>query len=409
MTGFGFHAAFFLLPGSGACDPSREEPISIPLPHPLDVLYKTSMIVHVVPTSVPPLPPLRVGMVGVGGFGECRRAWMRQSGLYQILALHDWNQATAMAAAAEEGAVCVDSMEELLSFPGLEAVVISTGAKFHCEQCVLALEAGLPVFVEKPLCSTPAEMLKLIRAVQKAGLPFVVGHNELSTDPYVRRTRELLDSGAFGKICAFEKTTAHSGAFKMKPGDWRADPAKNPGGMLFQCGVHALHELMYYFGPVTEVFAQMRYDLMPTKTADAALCHLRFADGLIGTLQAYHCTPYRHTLSIFGLEASLYRDERHHEAGTTFLLQKRSHNGGYEPHEVLEPLGESDPTGSLRNFYQAVREQDPMLCYPGVIEGARAVAVTFAAEESSRTGGPVALDKYLPDSLLRSMPVVAVH
>jgi predicted dehydrogenase len=341
-------------------------------------------------------------MVGVGGFGGQRRAWMRRSGLYEIVALHDWDENAAMSAAAEEGAVCVKTMKDLLAFPGLEAVVISTGAKYHCEQCLLALEAGLPVFVEKPLCSTPAELLELLRAVQQAGLPFVVGHMELSTDPYVRRTRELIDSGVLGKICAFEKTTAHSGAFAIKPGDWRADPAKNPGGMLFQCGVHALHELMYYFGPVTEVFAQMRYDLMPTQTADAALCNLRFASGLVGTLNAYHCTPYRHTLSIYGLEASLYRDERHGDEGTRFHLQRRSPEGSYEPHEVLEPLGESDPTGSLQNFYQAVRQQNPALCYPGIFEGARAVAVTFAAEESSRTGGPVALDKYLPDSLLLS-------
>jgi len=102
-------------------------------------------------------------------------------------------------------------------------------------------------------------------------------------------------------------------------------------------------------------------------------------------LQAYHYTPYRHTLSIFGLDASVYRDERHHEEVTTFLLQKRSRSGGYEPHEVLEPRGESDPTRSLRNFHQAMRQQDLPLCYPSVIDGARAVAVTFAAEETSRT------------------------
>jgi len=44
----------------------------------------------------------------------------------------------------------------------------------------------------------------------------------------------------------------------------------NPGGMLFQCGVHALHELMFYFGPIRRVMALMRYDIHTTATADVA-------------------------------------------------------------------------------------------------------------------------------------------
>lgn len=337
-------------------------------------------------------------MLGVGGFGGQRRAWMRATGLFQIIAFYDWNPEVAANFAREEGSHSLPSVDAVLTHPGVEAVVISTGAKFHEEQCVKALELGLPVFVEKPLCSTPNELMRLAQMVESTGLPFVVGHNELQTNPIAKKIREMIDSGELGKICAFEETTAHSGAFTIKPGDWRGDPEKNPGGMLFQCGVHALHELMFYFGPVTDVVAQMRYDITPTRTADAAFCLLHFQSGLVGTLNAYHCTPYRHTLSIFGTEATLYRDDRFFEEGTHVLIQRRAKNcsGACEPKETIEFSGKADPTASLRNFYDSVRANDPSICYPGIREGARAVAVTFAAEESAKTGLSVSVDKYLP-------------
>ena len=72
-----------------------------------------------------------------------------------------------------------------------------------------------------------------------------LGHEDHFHDPVSIKIKEMIDSGQLGKIAAFEKTTAHSGGLMIKPGDWRGDPNANPGGMLFQCGVHSFHELMH--------------------------------------------------------------------------------------------------------------------------------------------------------------------
>jgi predicted dehydrogenase len=194
----------------------------------------------------------------------------------------------------------------------------------------------------------------------------------------------MLDEGRLGRVATFEKTTCHSGGLMIKPGDWRGDPAKNPGGMLFQCGCHALHELMFYFGPITEVSAMMRYDVHTTLTADVAICHLKFASGLIGTLSAYHVSPYRHTFNIFGTKMNLYRNERFFDEGTLLLMQEEFLDNQKQPMKPVAIQGESDPTGNLRSFYNGVRQGTPV--YPGLMDGARAVAVIFAAEESARTG-----------------------
>ncbi len=333
---------------------------------------------------------MKVAQIGVANFGARRRELMRQSGLFELVAVYDLNAEAMAAAQREDGARPVGSYTALLETPGIEAVVISTGAKFHAEQILAAAERGLHVFVEKPLCSTPAEVSGLLAVQQRTGVVIGLGHADHRHHAVSMTIRNLLESGTLGTVATFEKTTCHSGGLMIKPGDWRGDPEKNPGGMLFQCGVHAVHELMFYFGPVVQVSAMMRYDANPaTRTADVAICHLKFESGLIGTLNAYHVSAYRHTFNIFGTKASLYRDERFFDEGTTLRMQVENLDGKQQPLVAVPVTGETDETGGLRSFYDGVRNDMPV--YPNLLDGARAVSVVFAAEESAKTGRPVAM------------------
>jgi predicted dehydrogenase len=332
---------------------------------------------------------LRVGQVGVGGFGGHRRERMRETGLFELAAAFDLNADALAKAQKEDGAKPVGSYKELLDQPGLEAIIIATGAKFHAEQALAALEHGLHVFVEKPLCSTPAEVRALLAAQKKTGLVVGVGHNDHSADAGSATIKKLIIDGTLGAIATFEKTTAHNGGLHIKPGDWRGDPEKNPGGMLFQCGVHALHELMFYFGPIREVTCQMCYDVHTTQTADVACCILRFESGLLGTLNAYHVTPYRHAFNLFGTKANLYREELFFDEGTKLWLQVTHLDGKKEPKQPVTPTGKTDACGNVRSFYNAIRNGGTP--YPSLIDGARAVEVVFAAEKSAKTGQIVAV------------------
>ena len=331
---------------------------------------------------------MRVAMVGVGGFGGYRRERMRETGLFESVAAYDINAGALERCVKEDGAKAAGSYEELLATPGIEAMVIATGGKFHAPQALAAMERGLHVFVEKPLCSTRGETEALLAMQRKTGLVVGVGHNDHSHDGHSLAIRKLLEDGSFGTVATVEKVTAHSGGLEIKPGDWRGDPDKNPGGMLFQCGCHGLHELMFYFGPIREVTAMMRYDVHTTLTADVAHCILRFQSGLIGTLSAYHVTPYRHSMSIYGTKMNLYVDSRAPSYGdpsyTAVQYRKR---GIAEKHEPVTLAGPTDICGNLRSFHKAVREGGEP--YPSLRDGARAVMVIFAAEESAKTGRTV--------------------
>lgn len=326
-------------------------------------------------------------MVGAGGYGTVRRAIMRATGQFDLVAAFDVNPDALRDAQREDGARPAGSYAELLDVDGLQAVVISTGARSHAEYMLPAMERGLSVFVEKPLCATPDELAALIETQRTRGVTAAVGHADLRQDPVACTTRRLIDAGVLGTVACVEATTSHTGGLLMSPDDWRADPAKNPGGMLFHCGVHKLHELMYYFGPVIRVSARMRADVHSSRTADVAICHLEFRSGLIGCLNAYHVVPYCHRLSIFGTGANLYRDDRYFDEGVSLRLQRNDplNPQAKQPLEDVSLDAGGDGLGTMRDFAQAIRNGGGRV-YPSLLDGARAVAVVFAAETSARTG-----------------------
>jgi predicted dehydrogenase len=88
------------------------------------------------------------------------------------------------------------------------------------------------------------------------------------------------------------------------------------------------------------------------------------------------------TFNIFGTKANIYRDDRCFDEGTSLQMQMTG-GGAKEPKVPLAVEGDSDPCGNLRRFYSAVRNGGEP--YPSLLDGAKAVALVFAAERSAKT------------------------
>lgn len=323
---------------------------------------------------------LTVGLIGVANFGAYRRARMHESGNFTIAAVCDRNAEALAAAAAEENARAYTDFAAMLDHPGLEGVVISTGADSHASLAIAAMRKGLHVFVEKPLCTSVEETEALRVVTRETGRVFGVGHNDCSTDPLLNLAKRYIGEGRLGTVVAVEDNSSHSGGLEIKKGDWRGLAGRNPGGMLFQCGVHALHAMNYLFGPIDRVQAMMRYDANPdTETADAANVLLRFKSGLVGTLNCYHVTAYFHELRIFGTKGNLYLDT--HKKLAWFQPRKRNEVEEREPVEV-PPAPGSHAYSNLDSWFDGIRKGTPV--YPGLEDGIAAVLTVFAAETAAR-------------------------
>ena len=330
---------------------------------------------------------LTVGMIGVANFGAFRRKQMRASGHFTLAAVCDRNAEALAAAVTEEQSAAYTDFAAMLAHPGLEGVVISTGADSHASLAIAAMRKGLHVFLEKPLCCSVAEVDALRQTARETGRVIGLGHNHCVSDPLLNLAKRFIEEGRLGTVVAFEENSSHSGGLEINPGDWRGLADRNPGGMLFQCGVHAFHGMAYLFGPIDTVQAMMRYDANPnTETADAANVLLHCASGVIGTLNCYHVTAYCHELRIFGTKGNLYLDTHKRLA----WFQPRKRNDVEEREPVPVPAApETNAYGNLDSWFDGIRSGTPV--YPGLEDGIAAVLPVFAAEQSARSRMQVAV------------------
>ena len=164
----------------------------------------------------------RLGFVGVGWIGRSRLDAIDASGVAAVHAVADPAVPDAL-----------DSLEELLA-AGVDGVVIATPSALHAEQAVAVLELGLPVFVQKPLGRSAAEVEAVVDAARRADVPLGVDLSYRFVEAF-RAARELVRSGELGEIVGAD-LVFHNAYGPGKPWFW--DPSLSGGGCVVDLGVH---------------------------------------------------------------------------------------------------------------------------------------------------------------------------
>lgn len=142
--------------------------------------------------------PARIGVVGAGGWGRNLVRNFDQLGV--LRAVCDTEPGKVRSCRANYPNVnCTDSLDEVLSDPEIDGVVIATPAKSHYGLSKKALVARKHVFVEKPLALKVEEAQELIKIAEDKERVLMVGH-VLRYHPALNKLKELIDSGELGKI-----------------------------------------------------------------------------------------------------------------------------------------------------------------------------------------------------------------
>src|SRR5919204_1310148 len=122
---------------------------------------------------------LRVGVIGCGMVAQAEHLQnlLQLSDRFEIASLADPSATVRDAMAARYSVASVhDDHLRLLDAGGVEAILVSSPAATHAQIAVDALDAGLHVFVEKPLCITLADADRVIDARDRAGKVVQVGY-----------------------------------------------------------------------------------------------------------------------------------------------------------------------------------------------------------------------------------------
>ncbi|HWJ87244.1 MAG TPA: Gfo/Idh/MocA family oxidoreductase [Pelagibacterium sp.] len=248
--------------------------------------------------------PIRLGMVGggTGAFiGAVHRIASRLDGDYQLVAgALSSRPEVAKQSGAELGLAedrIYTDFEDMARVEagredGIEAVAIVTPNHMHFAPAKAFLEAGIHVICDKPLTASLEDAYALQKVQPKNGAKFLLTHNYTGF-PLIRQARELVRSGALGKIRVVQVEypqdwLAVPAAEDNKQAAWRTDPAKSgAGGAIGDIGTHAYNLARYVTGLKTAAVAADLDAFVPGRPLDDNVnIMLRFQGGAKGMLWA---------------------------------------------------------------------------------------------------------------------------
>ncbi|MFJ6151074.1 Gfo/Idh/MocA family protein [Micromonospora profundi] len=324
----------------------------------------------------------RVGLIGAGGVAQRHARVLSGFDDVELIGVTDVLPDAASALAAQHGGrVHRDVAELLAAAPDAVYVCVPPFAHGPAEEAVI--DAGVPMFVEKPVAVDLVTAERIADLVARRGLRTAVGHHWRYLG-VVDRARELLADRPVRMV---------SGAWldKVPPVAWWSVRDRS-GGPVVEQAAHVLDLIRVLAGEVTEVTAYGNGTPPPVDGADidsVTTAALRFADGAVGTLSAACVLGWKHRAGLEiladGLALSLTEDG----------LSIRDADG--ERHLPADP--EAARVAVDRAFVDAVRGigDDVRVPYAEALGTQR---LALAVADSARTGATVRLTAPAESALL---------
>ena len=176
---------------------------------------------------------MRVGLVGAGGMMQITHLpSLLQIADVELVAVAELDRARAEALAAAYGIPRIlGSAEELAAHAELlDCAVVVTLKEHHAAAIIPFLEAGVPVFTEKPLAGSRADAERIHAASERTGTPVMVGYMR-QFDPAVQLAKQLLEKGSIGDVC-FAQFRDFGGNWQMGAATLHSLPIAPPPAKL---------------------------------------------------------------------------------------------------------------------------------------------------------------------------------
>jgi myo-inositol 2-dehydrogenase / D-chiro-inositol 1-dehydrogenase len=190
---------------------------------------------------------MRLGLLGLGRIGEFHADTLASLPMVDSLVVADIIPDLTTKVADRLGAEPAASPDALLK-SDLDGVVIAAATDAHPELIVAAVDAGLPVFCEKPLARTIAEGVEVLQRVQASDVPVQIGYQRRFDVAY-QAAHDAVASGELGWLHTVRSTT-------LDPAPPTPEYVAVSGGIFRDCGVHDFDIIRWVTGrEVAEVYA----------------------------------------------------------------------------------------------------------------------------------------------------------
>lgn len=263
------------------------------------------------------------------------------------------------------------STAELISATGgpgsgrVAGAIVATPDDVHAAVAAELLEAGIGVYLEKPMAITVEDADEILRVARRTGTPLYVGHN-MRHMSVVRLMKRLIDEGAIGRVQAIwcRHFVGNGGDYYFK--DWHADRSRS-GTLLLQKGAHDIDVIHYLAGASSELVQGLgglmvyggvasrrdnsdrtmpdwfSYDNWPPRASrdlnpvidveDISMIQMRLSNGVLASYQQCHFTPdYWRNYTVIG-DAGRLENFGDGEGGVVRVWNRRH---AYAPEGDLE-------------------------------------------------------------------------
>ena len=160
--------------------------------------YKFNQDVQVIDTS----KKVKIGIIGTGWIASAHIQKYLEMPDVEIVSGADLVPGKAAEFFAENGVEnvkCYNSHKELIDAGGVDAVSICTYNSTHAECAIYALEHGVHVLLEKPMCVTLEEAIEIRKAEKKSGKILSIGFQP-RFDDNMKMVKDIVQSGVLGDI-----------------------------------------------------------------------------------------------------------------------------------------------------------------------------------------------------------------
>ncbi|HEY5406434.1 MAG TPA: Gfo/Idh/MocA family oxidoreductase [Ginsengibacter sp.] len=142
---------------------------------------------------------------------------------------------------------------KLINDKEVNAIYIATPPSSHETYTVAALQAGKPVYVEKPMTVNSVSALRMTQAANETNIKMCVAHYRRA-QPYFKKIKQLIDDKVIGGIqfanLNFYKKLLSKEELELPGNKWRVNAGVSGGGLFHDLAPHQLDLMYYFFGPV---------------------------------------------------------------------------------------------------------------------------------------------------------------
>ncbi len=255
--------------------------------------------------------PVRVGVVGLGVGRRHLEVFANHPDCVVVAVADRLEEARAGVRDEHPDVALVASWDDLLTHD-LDAVAIASHDDDHARQVVDALEAGLHVFCEKPLCRTEVEVGEVREAAASRPEAVVASNLVLRAAPLWRRLRGEIASGALGTVYAIDADYLYGRLHKITDG-WRGEV--DGYSVMLGGGVHMVDLVMGLLDEPPVGVAAAGTDLATRGTGfaenDFSAATFRFPSGAVGRVTANFACVHRHqhVVRVFGTDGTVVVDD----------------------------------------------------------------------------------------------------